>query len=198
MPFAALPLAVTLAVLPVFAGTASGTAPRPAGAGSQPAASTYDQATCAALRGELTIEGMDGWDRAAIGENAPVTPDLDEDACPEIAVQAGRYTACADAKLFGDKLVTCYLPRITGKHAGLRPLRAEDARHAHVLLGQVNDDESSAPPLPQPERREPLWALTQTSGLLSAPLAIDRVLLTSLPQRLQSQSYQPSVPPPRA
>ncbi len=184
MPFASLPLAVTLAVSAL-----------------QPAASTYDQATCAALRGEVTLEGMDGWDRAAIGENAPVAPGGtgNADACPEIAVQAARYfTACVDAHLFGGKLDTCYLPRITGKHAGLRLPRAEDARHAHVLLGQVNDSESSAPPLPQPERREPLWALTQTSGLLSAPLVIEQALLTSLPVRLQSQSYRPSVPPPRA
>lgn len=194
MPFAALPLAVTLAALTPGAG---------------PEASTYDQATCAALRGEKSLEGLgnlDGWDRAAIGE---LTLEAD-DACPTAAVQLARTTACAEetdpvlrrhlAQLWGDRLETCYLPRINANRAGLRALRRDDVdsrRLPRLLLGQLSDTDGSQP-LPQPERRDTVWALVSAPQPVPGPSSVDVSASFRAPPPLSSISHQPSVPPPRS
>ena len=200
MLLAALPFALSLAA-----------AATPAAPTAQPAhvvvSSTYDEATCAGLRGELTPEGMDGWDRAAIGENIPLA--LVDDDCPVAAVPVGRASACADpendplvrrqlSQLFGEKIDTCYVPRMSGTRNAVKAARPDEQRRAQRILGQPSDCDAAAPLAPRAEPRDPLVAITIALDALPSPVVGEEALPT-LPLRIPpAPSYEPQVPPPRA
>jgi hypothetical protein len=186
MAFASIPLVLSLAVAP-----------------AQPAhpktdvelASTYDQATCATLDGVLA----DGWDRAAIGEDAPA-PQLDDDCRP----QAAPVADCNDPQLgkfspwVGEMIGTCDMPR-PHAHPTLRALRAHDEHRAQRLLAELASQSDSAAPLgiPAPDHDFSPALLSANLAALMAPAPFG-VIHFDAPRALRSISLDGLLRPPRA
>jgi hypothetical protein len=174
MILASVPLALSLAVAPQ--------------------ASTYDQATCATLLGGLD----DGWERAAIGEDAPSVPALDEcqNAAPLIVVRD-----CNDplaTRWVAEMIGICDMPRRAESYAHLRAARSHDERRAQRLLAELSSRSDAAVPVnvPTPEHGSPP-ALLASRPSVTPPSAFVTIEPDPRP-RPPSITYQPVPPPPRA
>ena len=181
MVLASLPLALSLAVAPV-----------PARA---ELASTYDQATCATV--DARSQDVDGWDRAAIGEDAPAAPQLDE--CRPLAPPVAAD--CNDPLVtpwVGEMIGTCDMPRGNVPHPSLRAVRSHDDHRAQRLLAELSVQNDSAAPLgvPAPERA-PSPATVAAAPRLLPPLPIG-VVAFDAPHALRSVSLEGLLRPPRA
>jgi hypothetical protein len=133
MSFVSLALALLAA-----AGPAEHRAPAAA-----PYASTYEEATCATLAANDLGDAADGWDRAAIGEVAPVVF-LDDDCRPQSASNPADCDAPQASFWVRDLFVRCDMPRM---HDLLAPhphlVRARDSRHGSRFLTSLSSDGSS-------------------------------------------------------
>ena len=181
MAFASVPLVLSLAVTP---------AP-PAHVAML--ASTYDQATCATL----DRVDDDGWERAAIGEDAPPLP-LSDDCHPQPAPVADCSSPQISA-LVGGMIGTCDMPRPGAPHPTLRALRTQDQHRAQRLLAELASQSDSATPLnlPAPEHElSPAIVAAELPGL-RAPQPIGDVLYDAATP-LRSISLDGLLRPPRA
>jgi hypothetical protein len=160
-----------------------------------PAASTYDEATCATLAANDLGDAADGWDRAAIGEVAPVVF-LDDDCRPQ-ASNAAACDAPQASVWVHDLFVRCDMPRM---HELLAPhphlSRARDSRHGSRFLTSLSSDGSSPLAGSAPEH-DALPAMLSSALSLRAP-AVHGEMSFRCAHRLGVPNVDELLRPPRA
>ena len=163
-----------------------------------PIASTYDEATCASVRGE----DPDGWARAAIGEDAPAPLPPSNDCA--IVVPAPIAADCNDplasrlvGRMTGEMIGTCAMPRITGSRNGLRPAHSDAERRVQRLLVEVAAGDSALPLAPPSPDRDAQPVLLASRPALPSPLFTGRLHFPA-PPSLCSISGDTLLRPPRA
>jgi hypothetical protein len=163
-------------------------------------ASTYDQATCATVLADGTA-GTDGWDRAAIGEDAAQRP-ADEDCPVSLSPPRTALADCNDplASLWlGEMIGTCDMPRGSNlPRPSLLAARSHDERRAQRLLVEIEArDDGRAPVRPLTPDRD-LTPAALASVPSRAPPAARPLALLSTSTPLRSLSHAPDPRPPRA
>src|SRR5688572_10166156 len=191
---------MSLALVQLVLAAVLGPAPTPSAAqlAARELASTYDEASCAAVQGDAA----DGWDRAAIGEDVVVIPTALANDCPLVAARPAPIAAdCNDplaSRWVGDMIGTCDMPRAGGPrpHA-LRPSRGRDPRAQRLLVEVAAGNDGAAPFVPTAPEREAIPAVLVSPPRLPTPPELGAVSHLALaPWR--SIGHEPLLRPPRA